>query len=57
MDKAQLCRHMVSHFRARARASGTPPLRHVDAREFLDELHRLCKRELADVGHSRSPRS
>ena len=37
MDKAQLCRHMVSHFRARARASGTPPLRHVDAREFLDE--------------------
>ena len=24
-------------FRARARASGTPPLRHVDAREFLDE--------------------
>ncbi len=51
MDKAQLCRHMVSHFRARARASGAPPLRHVDAREFLDELHRLCKRELADVGH------
>ena len=56
MDKAQLCRHMVRHFDARARAVGGARLRRSDAREFLDELQRLCVRELADVGRFSIPK-
>ena len=51
MTKAQLCKHMVRHFRARARAVGGVKLNRDDAREFLDELQRTCVRELEDVGH------
>ncbi len=50
MTKAQLCQHMVSHFQARARAEGARPLRRDEAREFLDELQRLCGSELANGG-------
>ncbi|MCY4076397.1 MAG: HU family DNA-binding protein [Acidobacteria bacterium] len=45
MNKAQLCQHMVRHFRAR-----DGRLRREDAGEFLDELQRVCVRELAAVG-------
>lgn len=50
MTKAQLCKHMVSHFRDRARSEGGRPLHRDDAREFLAELQRLCIRELAKEG-------
>lgn len=50
MNKAQLCRHMAAHFRDRFVAEGRTPLRREDAREFLEELQRLCVRELTDVG-------
>lgn len=58
MTKAQVCRHMASHFeaRARARATGGRPLTRDDAREFLDELRRLCVRELADTGRFSIPK-
>ena len=56
MTKAQLCRHMVRHFEARAGVGGGVRLRGKDAREFLDELQRLCVRELADVGHFSVPK-
>ena len=56
MTKAQLCRHMVRHFEARARAGAGARLRGNDAREFLDELERLCVRELAEVGHFSIPK-
>ena len=56
MDKAQLCRHMVRHFDARARAVGGVRLRRNDAHEFVDELQRLCVRELADVGRFSIPK-
>ena len=56
MTKAQLCRHMVRHFKARARAVGGARLRRDDAGEFLDELQRLCVRELAEVGHFSVPK-
>ena len=49
MTKSQLCKHMADHFRSRA--GGGRPLSRDDAREFLEELQRLCVRELADVGH------
>lgn len=45
MNKAQLCQHMVRHIQARGR-----PLRREEAREFLDELQRVCVRELTAVG-------
>ena len=51
MNKTELCRHMVRHFRARARAGGGRPLSRDDVRELLDELQRICVRELAEVGH------
>ncbi len=54
MNKTQLCAHMVSHFRARAK--GGRPLRRDDAREFLEELQRLCARELEDVGRFSIPK-
>lgn len=56
MNKAQLCGHMFRHFDARARAGGGVRLRRSDAREFLDELQRLCVRELADVGRFSIPK-
>ena len=46
MNKAQLCQHMVRHLRAR----GGRPLRRDEAWEFLDELQRVCVRELAAAG-------
>ena len=56
MNKAQLCRHMVRHFDARALAVGGVRLRRKDAREFLEELERLCVRELADAGQFSIPK-
>ena len=50
VDKAELCRHMVRHFAASRLA-----LRRSDAREFLDELRRLCERKLVEVGQFRVP--
>ena len=50
MTKQQLCRHMVHHFRARASAAGGRPLSRADAQEFLEELQRICVRELASRG-------
>ncbi len=46
MDKAKLCVHMVRHFKARSAAGLGRPLRRDDAAEFLNELQRLCVREL-----------
>ena len=46
MDKAKLCAHMVRHFKARSAAGLGRPLRCADAAEFLNELQRLCVREL-----------
>ncbi|MCY4025519.1 MAG: HU family DNA-binding protein [Acidobacteria bacterium] len=54
MTKAQVCRHMAGHFAARA--TGARPLTRDDAREFLDELRRLCVRELADTGRFSIPK-
>ena len=56
MTKAQVCRHMARHFEARARATDRSPLTRDDAREFLDELRRLCVRELADGGRFSIPK-
>ena len=56
MTKAQVCRHMACHFEARARATGRRPLTRDDAREFLEELRRLCVRELSDGGRFSIPK-
>ena len=56
MTKAQVCRHMACHFEARARATGGRPVTRDDAREFLDELRRLCVRELSDGGRFSIPK-
>ena len=45
MNKALLSQHMADHFRARGRAFN----RH-DAREFLEELERVARRELRERG-------
>ena len=50
VDKAALCTHMVRHFAASELA-----LRRADAREFLDELGRLCERKLLEVGQFSVP--
>ena len=50
VNKAQLCTHMVKHF-----ATSKLALRRADAREFLDELRRLCERQLLDVGQFTVP--
>ncbi|MCE2515375.1 MAG: HU family DNA-binding protein [Acidobacteria bacterium] len=50
MDKADLCTHMVRHF-----ATSRLALRRADAREFLDELRRLCERKLVEVGQFSVP--
>ena len=47
---------MAAHFKADARAVGGVRLTRDDAREFLEELERLCVRELADVGHFSIPK-
>ncbi len=46
MDKAKLCAHMARHFKARSAAGLGRPLHRADAAEFLNELQRLCVREL-----------
>ncbi len=51
MTKAQLCQQMANHFRTRAGAGNGRRLSRDDAREFLEELQRLCVRELRDTGH------
>lgn len=52
MNKAQLCAHMARHFAARRPAGvGGRPFRRSDAREFLEELERICRRELEAVDH------
>ena len=50
VDKADLCTHMVRHF-----ATSRLGLRRADAREFLDELRRLCERKLVEVGQFSVP--
>lgn len=50
MDKAQVCAHMVKHF-----AGCDRRLRREDAREFLEELQRVCTRELLEVGQFTVP--
>ena len=57
MNKAQLARHMVEHFSARARlAAGGRRLTREEAREFLEELHRVCVRELRATGSFSIPK-
>lgn len=51
MRKTDLIAHFVAHFAARGVA-----LRRGDAREFLDELHRVCVRELKATGEFALPR-
>ncbi len=50
MDKAELCAHMVRHF-----AGSDLGLRRADARAFLDEMQRLCERQLLEVGQFAVP--
>ena len=45
MNKALLSQHMADHFRARGRAFSRR-----DAREFLEELERVARRELRERG-------
>ena len=50
VNKAQLCTHMVKHF-----ATSKLALRRADAHEFLEELRRLCERQLLEVGQFAVP--
>ena len=50
IDKAGLCAHMVRHF-----AESDVKLTRADAREFLDEMQRLCERQLLEVGQFSVP--
>ena len=50
LDKAGLCAHMVGHF-----AGSRLALTRADAREFLDEMQRLCERKLLEVGQFSVP--
>ena len=50
MDKAQLCAHMVEHF-----AGSERRLRRDAAREFIEELQRVCERQLLEVGEFTVP--
>lgn len=43
--------HFIEHFAARGIR-----LRRADAREFLEELHRLCVQQLKDTGEFTLPR-
>ena len=51
MRKTDLIAHFIEHFAARGLT-----LRRADAREFLEELQRLCVRELKDTGEFTLPR-
>lgn len=50
MDKNQLCAHMARHFSgSRLRMTRN------EAREFLNELQRICQTQLLDVGYFNVP--
>ena len=51
MRKTDLMTHFIEHFSSRGVA-----LRRSDAREFLEELHRLCVQQLKDTGEFTLPR-
>ena len=51
MRKTDLMAHFIEHFSSRGVA-----LRRADAREFLEELHRVCVRQLKDTGEFTVPR-
>ena len=51
LRKTDLMAHFVEHFAARG-----VTLRRADAREFLEELHRLCAQQLKDTGEFTLPR-
>lgn len=50
IDKAGLCAHMVRHF-----AGSDVKLTRAAAREFLDEMQRLCESQLQEVGQFSVP--
>ena len=57
MNKAQLARHLANHLSSPARlAAGGRRLTRADARELLEELHRVCVRELRATGSSSIPK-
>lgn len=51
MGKTDVMAHFVEHFAARGLTLGR-----ADAREFLEELHRLCVQQLNETGEFRLPR-
>ena len=51
MRKTDLMMHFIEHF-----SSLGLTLRRSDAREFFDELHRVCVRQLKDTGEFTLPR-
>ena len=51
LRRTDLMAHFVEHFAARGLT-----LRRADAREFLEELHRLCVQQLKDTGEFTLPR-
>ena len=51
MGKTDVMAHFVEHFAARGLTLGR-----ADAREFLEELHRLCVQQLNDTGEFTLPR-
>ena len=51
LRRTDLMAHFVEHFAARGLR-----LRRADAREFLEELHRLCVQQLKDTGEFTLPR-
>ncbi len=50
MGKTDVMAHLVEHFAARSLTLGR-----ADAREFLEELHRLCVQQLKDTGEFTLP--
>ena len=50
MGKTDVMAHFVEHFAARGLTLGR-----ADAREFLEELHRLCVQQLKDTGEFTLP--
>ena len=51
MRKTDLMAHFIEHFSSRGVI-----LQRADAREFLEELHRVCVRQLKDTGEFTVPR-
>ena len=51
MRKTDLMAHFIEHFSLRG-----VTLRRADAREFFEELHRLCVQQLKDTGEFTLPR-